>query len=65
MNPAIHLVLRLITGPEHGLVHISSGMTLGFSYFGIKIPLSNLSSRKQTGISMCLTLGVTILASTT
>ena len=39
-------------------------MTLEFSYFGRKRPLSNFSSRKQTGISMCLTLGVTLLAST-
>ena len=65
MNPVIHLVLRLIIGPEHGLVHISSGMTLDFSYFGRKRLLSNFSCRKQTGISMCLTLGVTILSSTT
>ena len=46
------------------LVHISDGTTLDFWYFGAKIPLSNYSCRKQTGISMCLTLGVTILAST-
>ena len=39
-------------------------MTLDFSYFGIQIPLSNLSCRKQTGIPMCLTLGVNISAST-
>ena len=55
----------MIIGPEHGLVHISAGMTLDFSYFGRKRLLSNFSCRKQTGISMCLTLGVTILDSTT
>ena len=65
MNPVIHLVLLLIIGPEHGFVHISAGMTLDFSYFGRKRPLSNCYCRKQTGISICLTLGVTILASTT
>ena len=65
MNPVIHLVLRLIIGLEHGLVQISDSMTLALSYFGIKIPLSNLSCRKQTGISMCLTIGLSILDSTT
>ena len=65
MNPVIHLVIRMIIGTEHSLVHISAGMTLEFSYFGRKRPLSNCSCRKQTGISMCLTLGVTLLAPTT
>ena len=51
-------------GPEHGLVDISAGMTLEFTHFGIKRPLSNLSSRKQTGISMYLYIGVNLLAST-
>ena len=55
----------MIIGPEHGLVRMSAGMTLDFSYFGIKRPLSNCYSRKKTVISMCLTLGVTILSSTT
>ena len=64
MNPVIHLVLQLIIGPAHGLVKISSGMTLDNSYFGTKIPLPNCSYRKQTGMSMFLTLGVTLLAST-
>ena len=40
MNTVIHLVLRLIIGPEYDLVHIYAGMTLDFSYFGIKRPLS-------------------------
>ena len=52
-------------GPENGLVQISSGRTLDFSYFGINISLLNFSCRNQTGVSICLTLGVTILASTT
>ena len=65
MNPVINLVLRLIIGPEYGLLHISAGMTLEFSYFGRKRPLSNLSCRKQTRISICLTLGLTLLYSTT
>ena len=65
MNPVIHLLLWLIIGPEHGLVHIYADMTLDLSYFGIKIPLSNCSCRKWIGISMCLTLGVTLLYSTT
>ena len=65
MNPFIYLLLQLIIGPKHGLVHISSGITLDFSYFGIKRPLSNFSCRKQTGILTCLTIGVNILASTT
>ena len=52
-------------GPEHGFVHISAGMTLDFSYFERKRPLSNFSCRKQTGISIFLTLGVTLLASPT
>ena len=64
MNTVIHLLLRMIIGPEHVLVHISAGMTLEFSYLGRKRPLSNFSGRKQTGISICLTLGVTLLAST-
>ena len=64
INPVIHLVLQLIIGPEHGLVHISSGITLELSYFGTKRPLSNYSSIKQTGIPMCLTLVVTLLDST-
>ena len=55
----------MIIGPEHGLVQISASMTMEFSYFGRKRLLSNCSYRKQTGISMCLTLGVTILDSTT
>ena len=62
MNPVIHLLPRLIIVPEHGLVHIFSGIALELSYFGINIPLSNFSFRKQTGISMGLTLGVNILA---
>ena len=33
MNPVIHLLLRLIIGPEHELVHISAGMTLELSHF--------------------------------
>ena len=65
MNTVIHLVIRLIIGPGHGLMHTSSGMTLELSYFGIKRPLSNFYCRKQTGISMCLTMGVALLASTT
>ena len=55
----------MIIGPSHGFVHISDGMTLEFTHFGIKRPLSNLSSRKQTGISMYLYIGVNLLASTT
>ena len=55
----------MIIGPVHGFVYISAGMTLDFSYFGRKRPLSNCSCRKQTGISICLNLGVTILVSTT
>ena len=65
MNPVIHLVLQLIIGPEHGLVHISSRMTLDLSYFGTKTPLSDCPFRKQTRMSMCLTLVLTLLASTT
>ena len=65
MNPVIHLLPQLIIGPYHGLVNISAGMTLDFSYFFKKRPLSNCSFRKQTRISICLTLGVTILSSTT
>ena len=65
MNPVINLLLCLIIGPEHGLVHISAGMTLEFSYFGTKIPLSNYSCRNHILMSMCLTLRVTILDSTT
>ena len=64
MNPVIDLLLLLIIGPVHGLVHISAGTTLNFSYLGRKRPLSNFSRRKQTGISMCLTLVVIILALT-
>ena len=60
MNPVIHLVLRLIIGPEHGLVHISTGRTLEFSYVGRKSPFKNCSIIKQTVISMCSTIGVTI-----
>ena len=37
MNPVINLVLQLIVGPEHILVHISSGITLDFSYLESKI----------------------------
>ena len=55
----------MIIGTEHGLLHIPSSMTLELSYFGIKIPLSIFSSIKHTVMSMCLTLVVTILASTT
>ena len=55
----------MIIGNGHGLVQINSGMTLDFSYFGTKISFSNFSCRKQTRISMCLTLGVTILSWTT
>ena len=40
-------------------------MTLDFSYFGTKIPLSNVSSIKQKGMPTCSTIRVTILASTT
>ena len=36
----IHLVILLIVGPEHSLVHKSSGTILELSYFGTKIPLS-------------------------
>ena len=60
MNPVIHLVLQLIIGTDHGLVHMSTGMNLYKSYLVIKRPLSNCSVRKKTGMSMCLTLGVTI-----
>ena len=65
LNTVIPLLPLMIIGLEHGLVHIFSGMTLESSYYGIKRPLSNFSGRKYTGISMCLTIGVTILASTT
>ena len=65
MNTIIHLGLWLIIVPAHGFVHISASMTLEFSYFGIKRPLSNCYCRQQIGISMCLTLVVTLLASTT
>ena len=65
LNPVTHLVLLLKIGPEHGLVHISAGMTLYFLYFGIKRSLSIFSCRKQTVMPMCLTLGVIILALTT
>ena len=58
------MLLRLIIGTGHVLVHISYGMTLDLSYFGIKRPLKN-SRRNQTVISMCLTLGETILYPTT
>ena len=33
MNPVIHLVIRLIIGPEPIFVHISAGMTLDFFIF--------------------------------
>ena len=65
MKPVIHLVLRLIIEPEHGILHIYACITLDLSYFGIKRRLSKISCRNQTGIKMCLTLGVTVLASTT
>ena len=65
LNPVIHLVFRLVITPEHDSVHISTVMTLDFSYFVIKTPLSNCSCMKQTRISTCLTLGVTIFYSTT
>ena len=65
LNINIYLLFWLIIGPKHGLVHISYGMTLDFSYFGIKRQLSNFYCRKQIGLSMYLTLGVTLLASTT
>ena len=65
MSSVIHIVPGMIIGPEHSLVHISDGMTLDFSYVGIKIPLLNCSGIKQTGISRCLTIGITILTSTT
>ena len=55
----------MIFGPEHSLVHISAGMTLDFSYFVTQIPLSNVFCRKYIGMSLCLTLGVTLLDSTT
>ena len=65
MNTVIHLLLQLNIGTEHGFWHISASMTLDFSYFEIKRPLSNCSFRKQTGIKIFLTLGVNILSSTT
>ena len=65
MNPVINLVLRMIIGAEHGLVYISADITLDFSSFGRKIPLSNCSCKKQTGISIFKTIGVTLLCSTT
>ena len=65
MNTVILLLSQLIIGPEHGFVHIYSFMTLYFSHFGIQIPLSNYYCRKQTGMLMCLTLGVNILDSIT
>ena len=34
LNPVIHLVLQLIIGPGHGLLHIVSGITIDLSYFG-------------------------------
>ena len=55
----------MIIVPERGLAHISAGMILDFSYFGTKIPLSKCFYRKYTGMSMYLTLGVTLLDSTT
>ena len=55
----------MIIGPVHGLVHISSVMTLDLLYSGIRIPLPYCSSINQTVISMCLTLGVTLLVLTT
>ena len=61
MNPVFHLLIQLIIVPAHGLVHISSGMTLDLLCFGTKRPPSKFSCRKQTGISMCLNLGVNIL----
>ena len=39
-------------------------MTLELSYFGIKRPFSNCPYRKQIGILICLSLGVTFLDST-
>ena len=53
----------LIIGPQHGLVHITFSMTLELSYFVTKIP--KVSGKKKTRMSMCLTLGVTILSSRT
>ena len=49
--------------PEHSLVHISAGMAQYFSYFVINRPLLNCSFRKQPGMPMRLTLGVSILYS--
>ena len=61
----IHLVLQLIIGPEHTLVHMYVGITLDISYSRTKKTLSHFSCIKQAGIIMCLTVGVTPLASTT
>ena len=46
-------------------MHISSGITLNLSSLVTKRPLSNYSFIIQAVLSICLTLGVTILDSTT
>ena len=46
-------------------MHIYAGITLDLLYFGTKRPLSKFSGRNQTGMSICLTIVVTILSSTT
>ena len=62
LNPVIHLLFQLIIGPEHNFVHIFSDITLDFSYCE-KIFLSKFSSRKHTGMLICLTLEGNIFAS--
>ena len=62
LNLVVHLVPLLIIGRKHGLVHLYVRITLDFSSFGIKRPLSKFYLRKKTRIPICLTLGVNILA---
>ena len=61
MSPFTHLVIHMIIGPEHDLLHISPGTKLDLLYFGTQIPLSKFSSIKQIVMSMGLTIGVTLL----
>ena len=61
LNPVINLVSRMIIWPELGLVHISSVMTLYFSYLVTKRPLQTFYCIKQILILMCLILGVILI----
>ena len=57
-----HLFIYPDDKPEHGLVNISSRMTLDFSNLATGILLSKFTCRKLTEMSMYLFVGVTLSA---